>query len=230
MLCGVYYAIVCQNKDDDRKLARVKVRFPWMPGGDKDQAHWALVAAPMCGAEFGTFTLPEVDDTVLVMFLHGDIRRPVVVGGGWNKKDKPPEDNANGKNDFRFIKSRSGHRLLFDDSDKTKLVLTDKENANYLGLGQFASGGEGPNRMSLAAPKPINGSAEKGLAICSLKGTVNLWCPNGKLDIKSMHVELTGNDSIAVKAGDALELEGSMTGGVVASQELSVDGSAVDVK
>ena len=227
-LCGVYYAIVTQNKDES-EVARVKVRFPWLPDGDKDQSNWAPVAAPMVGDKFGTFTLPEVEDTVLVMFLAGDIRHPVVIGGIWNEKDTPPETNENGKNDFRFIKSRAGHRLLFDDSSSTKIVLTDSTNGNYVGVGTFSSGGDSPNKFEIAAPDPINGSPSAGVGVSSLKGTVNLWCPKGELKIKALNAEFTASDKAEIKAGGDLKLEGGMTGKVAASGAGKFEGSSAKV-
>ncbi len=227
-LNGIYHAIVTQNKDE-QQLARVRVRFPWLPGGDQDQSHWALLSVPMMGAEFGTFTLPEVNDTVLVMFLAGDIRRPVVIGGAWSKEDAPPECNENGKNDFRFIKSRSGHRLLFDDSDKTKVVVTDKTNENYIGCGTYAEGGESPNKFALTGPGPINGDAKEGVAVSSMQGTVNLWCPNGTLKISAKHVEMTASDKMEVKAGGALGVEGGMCGEMKSSGAGKYAGSTTKV-
>ena len=38
--------------------------------------------------------LPEVNDEVLVTFIHGDMRVPVVLGGLWNGVDVPPWDDA----------------------------------------------------------------------------------------------------------------------------------------
>ncbi len=228
-LCGVYYALVTQNKDEEKSIARIKVRFPWMPEGDKDQSHWARVVVPAAGEDFGTFTLPEVDDTVVVMFVAGDIRFPVVIGGMWNNTDTPPEVNENGNNDFRFIKSRAGSRLLFDDSSKTKLVMTDASNANYVGVGEFAAGGDGPNKMELSGPPEINGSATKGVAVSSMEGTVNLWCPKGTLKIDAKNVEFTGGDKTAVKAGADLKLESGGMASVSASQAIKVDGSKVKV-
>ena len=139
-LCGVYYAIVTQN-DDTEGSARVKVRYPWIDHGDEDQSFWAPISVPMCGDEFGTYVLPEVEDTVLVVFLAGDIRYPVVIGGAWSQTDPPPETNEDGSNDFRLIKSRSGHRLLLDDSDSGKIVLSDKSDKNMMSTGPHASGG-----------------------------------------------------------------------------------------
>ena len=39
----------------------------------------------------GNYILPEVDDEVIVGFLDGDPRDPVIVGTLWNGKDRPPE-------------------------------------------------------------------------------------------------------------------------------------------
>jgi phage protein D len=39
----------------------------------------------------GFYSLPEVDDEVLVAFEHGDITQPVIVGSFWNGTDKPPD-------------------------------------------------------------------------------------------------------------------------------------------
>jgi hypothetical protein len=228
-LAGVYYAIVTQNKDEEKNIARIKVRFPWMDGGDSDQSHWAYLAVPMEGNEFGTYFLPEVDDTVLVMFLHGDIRFPVIIGGCWNEVDTTPEANENGKNDFRLIKSRSGHRLLFDDSSNTKLVLTDKSNANYVGVGSFSEGGDSPNKFTLEAPGQINGSATEGVSICSLEGTVNIWCPKGTLKVEGSHVEFTAGDKAEFNATKDLKIEGGMSGKITASQTLKAKASTVKI-
>ncbi len=228
-LGGVYFGIVTQNKDDEKKLARVKVRLPWMPGGDDDQAHWARVAVPLIGGEFGTFVLPEVGDQVLVMFIAGDIRWPVVIGAAWNKTDEPPETNDDGKNDFRLIKSRSGHRLLLDDSSNTKIAITDLANEQYVGVGKFAEGGSSSNKMKLDAPQAINGSPSEGVAMVTVGGTLNLWAPKGKLQIDAMHVELTAADAAEVKSGQDLTLKGKMMGTVAASQKAEFGGSKVKV-
>lgn len=220
-LTGVYYAIVTQNKDEDLKLGRVKVRFPWMPGGDQDQSHWAQLAVPMVGAEFGTWTLPEIDDTVAVVFIAGDIAHPVIIGGVWSEVDTPPEVNENGNNDFRFIKSRSGHRMLLDDSDSTKVVITDKSNGNHVGVGTFASGGSGDNATAVATP-----GGDKGVGASSGEGTLNIWCPSGTLTVKAKDIMVIATEACDIKAGGDASLKGGM-GDVKGGIALNVDGSKV---
>lgn len=202
-LGGIYVAKVTQNKDSDKNLARVKVSYPWLPNED-EQSYWAPICVPMVGSEFGTYFLPEVGDVVLVAFIAGDVRYPVVVGGMWSEEDTPPETNEGEKNDFRLIKSRSGHRLLLDDSSSGKLVLSDKSDDNHLACGQHTSGGSGPNTYGVGSPPALGSDAKKGVALGALSGTLNILCPSGTLTVEAQSIEINADTGVDIKAsGDA---------------------------
>ncbi len=133
---GVVIGIVVDNKDPDGHY-RVKVKFPWVLESDakytdaKDdedfRTTWCRIATFMAGKDRGAFWLPEVDDEVLIAFEHGDVRRPFMIGALWNGVDTPIHANQeqNGKNWFRSIRSRSGHMLQFVDKkdDKTERIV-----------------------------------------------------------------------------------------------------------
>jgi len=222
-LCGVYYGVVCQNKDDEKNLARIKVRFPWLDGGDQDQAHWAQLATPMCGKEFGWYMLPEIDDVVAVVFIAGDIRQPVVLGGIWSKTDTAPEPVTDGKNEFRGYKSRAGHRFMLDDSDKKKVTLADKSDALQLTVGEFKKGGSGPNAHEVAVPQ---GGGSAGVAATSMSGEFKILCPDGKLKIEGKKVVVSATDSMDIKASGALKLDGGSQAGCNSSQAGKYEGSS----
>lgn len=205
-MAGVYYGVVCQNKDDEKKLGRIKVRFPWLPQGDVDQAHWAQLATPMSGNKWGWWMIPDVDDVVAVMFLAGDIRQPVVIGGIFSKKDTPPEPVTDGKNEFRGYKSRSGHRFLLDDTDKPKVTFRDKDDALQLSVGKFEKGGGGPNAHDMPVPQGVGTS---GVAAGSMTGKVNIFCPDGKLTIEGMNVEISADEKLDINAATTLDLKGA---------------------
>ena len=204
-LCGVYYAIVTQNKDD-QNLARVKVRYPWLPGGDVDQSFWAPICVPMIGDEFGTYTLPEIDDQVLVVFLAGDIRYPVVIGGAWNETDKPPESEV----DHRVIRSRSGHDLLLNDADGT-VVLNSNTGEEILSCGKSAGGGS------------------DGASLSSGAGTLSILCPGGTLKVEGKDIEVTSSDKADIKAGSALEVGGSASASFSSSGPGKYEGSTTNL-
>lgn len=71
-------------------FGRVKVQFYWdrVGGFDENSSAWVRVAQSI--AHHGTFQVPEVGDEVLVVFLQGDTREPVVIGSLWNGDDPPP--------------------------------------------------------------------------------------------------------------------------------------------
>jgi uncharacterized protein involved in type VI secretion and phage assembly len=113
------------------------VKFPWL--SDQETTFWARIAIPMAGPERGTYVLPEIDDQVLVVFEHGDIDRPIVIGGLWSKKQEPVEVHESGKNHTKLIKSRSGHRIIFDDKDGAeKITIVDKTKKNQIVLDSAA--------------------------------------------------------------------------------------------
>jgi phage baseplate assembly protein gpV len=131
---GVRLAIVADNKDGDGNPGyRVKLKLPWL--NEQETTFWARIAVPMAGPGRGTYVLPEIDDQVLVVFEHGDIDRPIVIGGLWSKQQEPVEVNRSGKNTTKLIKSRSGHRIIFDDKEAAeRIVIVDNTKKNKIVL------------------------------------------------------------------------------------------------
>jgi len=71
---------------------RIQVRVYNVDGiNDQDGAVWARVAVPFAGNNRGAFFIPDVGDEVLVVYLAGDSRFPVVIGGMWNGQDSAPD-------------------------------------------------------------------------------------------------------------------------------------------
>jgi uncharacterized protein involved in type VI secretion and phage assembly len=112
---GLATAIVRQNKDDSGHVS-VRVSYPWH--SEPRQSYPARVSMPMAGKGRGMYFVPEVGDEVVVGFIKGSLERPLVIGSVWNGVDKSHEKNSDGNNDKRFIRSRKGHQLLFDDGSR----------------------------------------------------------------------------------------------------------------
>jgi uncharacterized protein involved in type VI secretion and phage assembly len=113
---GVYPALVTQIKDPDGQ-GRVQIHLPWATDPDGAAYEpWARVTTLMAGRDRGTWFVPEPDDEVMVAFVGGDPRSPVVVGALWNGTDTPPE-SMDSNNNIRSITSRSGIKVTFDDTD-----------------------------------------------------------------------------------------------------------------
>ena len=138
-LVGVYPALVTDVQDPDRQ-GRVQVSLPFVNGAEGPQAAaWARLATFMAGADRGSWFIPEVNDEVLVAFLAGDARHPIVIGALWNGVDTPPE-TMDADNNRRSITSRSGHRLLFDDTNGSEKVVLETQGGDRLTLDDAAGG------------------------------------------------------------------------------------------
>jgi len=183
-ISGVIIGIVTDNADPEG-LGRVRVRFPGL--SDDDIGHWARIATLMAGAERGTFFLPEVDDEVLVAFENGDITRPYVLGALWNGQDAPPDTNADGNNNLRFIKSRSGHIIRLDDTDGSeKIEIIDKSEGNTITIDTAN------NTITISSSKDINIEASQGT-----------------IKISGQNIEISSTSATKVEAQGGLTLDGS---------------------
>jgi uncharacterized protein involved in type VI secretion and phage assembly len=223
---GLHYGVVCQNKDPDN-LDRIKVRLPWLDSGDTDQTHWAQLLTPMEGTKFGWYTLPDIDDVVVLMFIAGDISQPVIVGGVWSKPDFSPEPNEDGKNNFRGYRSRCGHRMVFDDSaGGTKVWFSDKTTKLMVGVGKFAKDGAGPNVCAVWKP-PMSGDG--GISVSTMEGKMELTAKT-KLSIKAENIKINAKTTIDIKAGSDLSMEGTSAAKLTSSQDSNYDAPKIDIE
>jgi len=93
--------------------------LPWFD--EQMEAAWCRVRQFYAGNGYGAFFVPEVGDEVLVAFIHGDMRMPVILGGLYNGKDKPPSYRSKDQ-DQKMIRTKGGHELLFDDTSNKQRV------------------------------------------------------------------------------------------------------------
>jgi len=187
---GVAIALVTDNKDPD-DLCRVKVRYPWQEG--RRASYWARLAMPMAGADRGSVFIPEVGDEVVVAFERGDLRYPYVLGSLWSGNSKPPLANSNGKNDKRVIKSRKGHKLLFDDGARGAVELA------HVG-----------GRKVTLDDDAIRIEDKKGnlIQIESASGRISIEA-NGALSIKGATITIEATGTLNLKAAATLTVQGA---------------------
>jgi len=170
--------IVTDNKDPS-KLGRVKLKIPVL--SDQDATYWCPIVMLGAGKNRGWFFIPEKDDEVLVMFEHGDLNRPLVVGALWNGKDKPPDKNPGG-NPRRVIKSRQGNKITFDDENE-KLIFEDGVQKGKITIDSKA------NKITIEA----------------LDGDVCFQSPKDDTTIVAKSIELTATSNLEIHAGDAMQ-------------------------
>jgi uncharacterized protein involved in type VI secretion and phage assembly len=195
-------AIVTDNKDPD-KLGRVKVKYPSL--SDQDTSWWAPIIMLGAGKNRGWFFIPEKDDEVLILFEHGDINRPLVIGALWNGKDKPHDKNPGG-NPRRVIKSREGSKITFDD-DKNLLIIED---------------GTGCGKITFDAEK-------NKITIEAIKGDVCFQAPQGEIKVVAKSAEMKGGTNIEIHAGQAMAWGTDAGAKINGSGGVTMSGAKVNV-
>lgn len=209
-LRGLVVGIVT-NVRDPEKCGRVKVRYPTL--SDEDESAWARVLAPGAGKTRGFQAPFEVDDEVLVGFEHGDLRRPIVLGGVWSGRNTAPwaaERSAGPGTVASKWQSRGGHIIELSDAqqptaDHIVLVLGD-------GLTKLRLGGDG---VTLHTPNDLTITADKDISIAA-KGDVTLEGTNvnvkarAKLAVQGAMVEAKGTGPVSIQ-GATTEVKGTGT-------------------
>ena len=181
-LDGLYPAVVTNN-GDPLNMGRIKVVFPWMDNGV--ESNWARLVQPYAGRQRGMFFMPEVGDEVMVVFEHGDFNRPLCIGDTWNGADEPPEPNdPDGQNHYKVIESRSGHRLIFDDTPGREFIqLSDCSLQNIVRWDSLTN--------------TITVNAKTGDIIVKASRTLNL-------DSRELFVRVTDSAKMSVGANHAV--------------------------
>jgi uncharacterized protein involved in type VI secretion and phage assembly len=117
--------------NDPEKLGRVKVKFPWQQDGE--ESPWLRIVLPYAGKEKGIYIVPEIDEEVMVAFENDDAEKPYVVGSLFNGIDNPSPDGIDDQNNIKSIRTRSGHLILFDDTDgKEEIIIQDGKEKNKI--------------------------------------------------------------------------------------------------
>lgn len=193
---GVVVGVVTNNQDPEN-MHRIKVKYPWL--GDDVESNWARVVASMAGGDRGTYFLPEVDDEVLVAFDHGRIDHPYILGSLWNGKDTPPESNADGENNNRTIRSRSGHVLRFNDKSGNETIeIIDKSGNN----------------------KIIIDTASNSITI-EADSDITIKSKTGKLTMQANGIEMKSQAGITAQAAQSMDLK--------ANAQVTIKGATINL-
>jgi phage protein D/phage baseplate assembly protein gpV len=206
---GVVVGVVTDNKDPEDN-GRIKVKYPWL--GNDAVSHWARLARPSAGKDYGFVWIPEVDEEVVVAFEHGDINFPLVVGSLWNGQDKMPNKlvsgaSEDGKITRHALISPGGHQIVFYDKDNDAGIQITTKDKKY---------------------RIVLGSSEKKMVIYA-EGDVRMET-KGKLDMKvDKDFSLAVNGAVKIEAQKTLDIKANSNMTVQSSAQLTLKGSKVGI-
>lgn len=182
---GIIIGIV-SDLEDPEALGRIRVTFQTL---GEQLSDWARLVTPMAGKERGLFLRPEVGDEVLVAFELGDPTRPYVLGSLWNTVDPPPPDDGQaGQNNWRFIKSRSGHIVKLDDTqgaEKIEIIGSDGQRQIVFDI------------------------AGRKIQIVCDTGDVEVSAAGGTVKVEALTVEVKASGNMTLEATGTMTIKGA---------------------
>ena len=124
-LQGLHAAVVRKLDGDPLKEYRIQIELPWMDG--KNKLLWARLSTMYATNASGNFFLPEPNDEVVVGFMNEDPGHPVILGGIYGAKHKPPYEYE-AKNNMKAIVTREKMRIEFNEEKKVITISTPGKN------------------------------------------------------------------------------------------------------
>lgn len=118
---GIFQGFV-KGLNDPEKRGRIKCTIPEVL--DESISGWCEPCVPVAYDGGGDFCLPPLGEAVWIMFIDGDINRPVYLGGWWSENETPLKEKYNSKN-IRIISY--GNSVIKMMKDKLEIRNNDTD-------------------------------------------------------------------------------------------------------
>jgi Rhs element Vgr protein len=120
---NIMVGTVKQIHEDPDGEFRVLVTLPLLQATD---GVWARFGSYYASNKVGSDFYPEIGDEVIVAFLSGDPRYPVILGSLYSKANPPPY-TPDDKNSIKSLWTKSGMHIDFVETDPSILITTPKK-------------------------------------------------------------------------------------------------------
>jgi Rhs element Vgr protein len=221
-IAGLHVGKVLQLQDDPDAAERILIHIPMVTAeGSGLWARWASVDA---GNNRGFVWRPEIDDEVVVGFLGGDPRSPVVLGGLYSGANPAPieasDDNFEkgyiSKSEMRFhfdddkkiitIETPGGHQLFLDEADSSIRIVELNGNSITMNADGVTMDTPGDFVVTCAG----NATFEAGGSI-ELTASGDLTATGTNVTVEaSASATVSGSAGAELSSGGQTKVEGSL--------------------
>lgn len=208
---GLQTAKVQSISNDPDTLFRVKVLL--QTTGASQKGLWARLSTLYATDKNGSFFFPEIGDEVVIGFIDGDPRHPVILGSVYsdarNAAITPPDEN----NYIKQLTTKSNLKVSFDDQNKiieistpagNSVILTEKDQSIVITDQNQNSIKMSSDGIEITSCKDISFSAPGDIKI-DANQAINI---NAISDLKcgGMNVSLNAQAQLTVQGQASAEL------------------------
>lgn len=210
---------------ESEKEFRVEVEIAAI--NDQTATLWARLSTFYASNSFGAFFYPEVDDEVIVGFIDGDPRFPIILGSVYSSALPPPVPISDANNYIKMLMTKSQLQFQFDDeniimtlvtpnkntiviSDKDKGVTITDENQNQIQMNNDGIVIESKSSMTIKAANDLTIQAS----------SISIKADNG--------VDINGS-TISASADQSVSISGNSECNISSSGQTNVKGTMVNL-
>ena len=210
---GFVQGPVVENNNADFK-GMVKVEFTVWESG-KNLCEWVRLLSPYGGADYGLYCVPEINETVLVGFIGGSLKRPFLLGSLYPGGASMVSENFDDKNLKKHLKTKGGMDLLILEENGKQSVTLTTPKGNVLTVSDETesckiSDKDGKNQISMDYKNgKVPVQAEKTIELKAGSVELTMDGNGGAISLKAKKIGVTADNEIALKANSALKAEGA---------------------
>ena len=237
---GFVQGTVVEN-NNSKYPGMVKVSFTvWEKG--QNMIEWVRLMSPYAGKKYGTYVVPEVNDTVLVGFIGGSLKKPFLLGSLYPADSGLVKQQTDKKNANKYMETKGGIQIALNDAQgkqsvtvttpkKIKVHLDDAKEQIIL---QDKSGG---NKIMMDLKKgEISITAKKKITLKAGQSTIDLAATPGQVKVNSGKVDLAAKQTMNIQGqaqtkvkGGSLALQGMHTAELKATGIVTVKGAMAKI-
>jgi uncharacterized protein involved in type VI secretion and phage assembly len=206
------------------ELGKVTSVFPHSDDNDKDNhacnvqlknKELELRQVPVATHGIGFVNIPQVGDLVLVSFINGDLKSPIIIGRLYNDKDRPPISKA-GEFVFKppYSKDTDLKRFHLEFQGVTFTIKDDSLEAVL-----------GKTKVNIKADGDVTIESNAKIEL-KAQGDLNLTGSNIKIESQQA-LQLKAGTSADLKAGSAMSISSDANMDVKASAMMNVKSDAI---
>lgn len=201
------------------ELGTVTSIFPHTDESDKDNyecnvqlknKELELRKVPVATQGIGLVSIPQVGDLVLVSFVNGDLKSPVIVGRLYNDKDRPPANDA-GELIFKppYDKNTDLKRFHLEFPGGVTFTITDD------------------SIVAVAGKTKVNIKADGDVTIES-NAKIELKA-EGDLNLTGSNIKIESKQALQLKAGTTADLKSTSPMNINSDANMTIKGAIVQI-
>jgi len=197
-------AVVKENNDPDA-LGRIRVQFKWQTGNE--MTPWIRQITNHASGDRGTYFVPELEDEVYIAFDQANPDRPYMQGALYYGKERPQYFDAD--NNFKSIKTRSGHTILFNDRDGQESITINDKSGNTIHLDTAGSSItiSAPENMTLNC-KNMDINVGENMSV-GVGENMNVGIGKDLGMTAEAAANITGRNAVSIKSSNVVDIDGS---------------------